>query len=382
MTGKSGKNLKNSVSENMQEMLSNNLLFLLLIPIVSVVGGFILWRGFSLAVNIFFFFWVLLLTGFVILLNNLLTHKKKKWKVRKSSKITFLIFTVLLLIFSVLLLLACLNEPKKGTLIIHNHDNSTRIPDKIFIIRGFPRFLSFLDVKKELKLDQHKERFSTSEFIRCGNWFLIPDPPHMYDPIAESLKISDEIPYKGNYTILFHKRLCNVHFSTIDKDQKPINGAKIKIEPMPYGFDPKDDTPSFMKPEIGTYTVTFRLEEYEDAILPDITFSTDREIKVVGTLKKMKTELQPQPDQKEREIKKNEQLQKQKTGHGEVSGDLSERVKYTNMWRQVKNYLRIKNFDEARNVLKNIILKYPGTKKARRAREFLEQIRTIINKGG
>lgn len=380
--------VKKSFVEKLAEILSNNLLFLLFIPIVSIVGGIIIRRGYSLKVNTLFFVWVLVLVGFVISLNNIIMYTKKGLDIRKATKRILLISTVFLVFFSISLLSAGLSEPMKGTLIIHIHENSTRKPDKIFVNRGFSWPLSLLDVRKELTRDYLNNKFSTSEFIRCGKWFLVPEPLDQYDPIEKTLYVPQKSPYKTEDKILFHKRLCNVHFSTKDTDGNPIDGAKIEIDPIPYGFDTGDKTPSFMKLEMGTYLIIFKLEGYEAKTI-ERTFSPDTEIKVIGTLKKINIEprqpkpIKPDPVGEDNASKPHQKEPKakiipfkKKHSNSHIDDKLTESVRYFNMMRQVRVYVNIRKFDEAQKILKEIISKHSGNRKSE-AQKILDEIQKI-----
>jgi len=383
---KSKKNIRERFLEHLSELLNNNLISFFPLLIVPFLWRLIIKKGFSFQVNLMFFFFVFILIVFVFFLNNVLITNKKGRHIRRSSKFGLILSIVLLTIFSILLLIWLQAEPKKGTVIIHVKKESSCIPDKLYITRDLYGPFSLLDIRIELKYDSLSNTFSTSEFVRCGKWFMQPEPSDQFNPIEKALFIPNNGAIKEEVRIFFHKKLCDVHFETTDEENNPINGVSFEIDPSPFGYDPNDKTPSFMQLEMGTYKITFHKEGYKDKILTDRTFTVGQMINVLGILKKEikkppPLELKPKPTPEPEPVYGEESsTQSQVKPRPKIPLDgryLKERVEYSYMMKQVKNYLKIKDFKKAEKILLEIISKYKGSPKCNKAQEFLDEIQGI-----
>lgn len=355
-------------------VVTNILVPIIAAPFLLLVSGLIFKKGFSLRVNILFLFWVLWYVVFLVFLFYFPYLKKNKKTIRKSSKIIFIVIFLLLILFSILLLSGCLAETLNGTLFINAAENSKNIPEKIYITRGFPNFLSFLDVKKELKYDLHKKQFSTPDYVRYGNWYLYPEPAKEYSSIPEALNISKD-KFKCEQTILFHKRLCRVNFITETEEEKPLNGASIKIDPVPYGFLKDEKTNCSMNIEMGTYTITFNLEGFEEHTISRTLYGDD-DIEIKVYLKKKADEVSPDenkkdPGDKKQTTKPPGKIETNNEPDPVVSKDI-ESMRFIRSMDAVGYYIKTKQISAARDLLIKMKSEYQDKN------EYLEKILDLL----
>jgi len=327
-------------------LYSNFLIPIIGIPLLLFVGGLIIKKGFSLKINIIFFIWLLFYMSFLVYL--LYFSRLKNKTIRKSSTIRFSFTLLGLILSSIFLFFGYKSEPLKGTLIIHGSINSTNIPDKIYITRGFPKFLSFLDKIIELKRDPNNNTFSTPYYVRCGEWYLFPEPYREYNPIEEIFNISKE-SLKCEKHILFHKCLCKVHFFTEDEGGNPINGASIKIEPPPYVLSSDDKTPCTMDIEMGTYTIAFTLDGFEEYIINNRMISGDDEIEIKVKFKKILTEEAIKGDKPP--LVKNPPENKRPKIENNQEDKTMESRRFIQSLKLVEYYIQTNNISSARDLL-------------------------------
>lgn len=369
---KNSETKRGLVTDSISRILVDALLTVITFPTILWIGGLILNNGYSYNTNILFFIWLLTFLGWTIFLNIFLLIRKERVK---AIRLLLWPISMLTIILSVWLLISCLNEPQKGTLSIYVHEDSSSIPNKLFMKRGFPEWASFLDTIYELNYDPVNKRFTTNQKVRCGSWYIVPSPSYEFDPIEKVYEIPYERPYVKRDHFRFHKRMGEVYFETFTKDKNGkmiiLEGVSISIEPsVPFGFDPQKRTPCSMKLEMGLYRVVFKLPGYEDSDPIEKIFLPNETVEVNCILKKMPYQY-PYPEEPV--------VKGVPGGDGEEfwkSGgeNLIPEVEIDNIMAQVKYLSESGRFFQAVLLLSIIASDFPDTLVGIKARQVLDEI--------
>ncbi|MCK5057644.1 MAG: hypothetical protein KAT34_13365 [Candidatus Aminicenantes bacterium] len=364
---------KGFITDSISRISIDALLTVIAIPTILWIGRMIINKGFSYKTNILFFLWLLAFLGWTISLNIFLLIRKERVK-----SIRFLLWPALILtiILSVWLLISCLNEPQEGIFSIYVHEDSTTIPNKLIMKRGFPEWASFLDTIHELQYDPVNKKFTTTKKVRCGRWYVVPSPSYEYDPIEKVYKIPYECPYKKIDHLRFHKRMGQVYFQTFTKDKdgkiKPLEGASISINPcVPFGFDSQERTPCSMRVEMGSYKIVFKLSGFQDSDMIEKIFLPNERVTVDCVLEEL-----PDGDYDSGDTGKDSDM-----GNGdEMLGEetLIPEVEIDNIIIQVKCFFENGKYFDAILLLSIIASNFPDTLVGSEARQVLEEIKNKL----
>jgi hypothetical protein len=359
------KRKKSQISKSFLMKISTILVTGIALPIACTLWKTFIRNGFSLKVNILFLVSLAIFVIWIVLVDVYLLKKEKEETKGHLVKI-LLYFTILLIISSLWLTIEFLEEPEKGTLVVRIRSDSTYIPEKISIRRNFPKWLSFLNTQYDLEFDFYNRAFSTTKLIRCGEWSVFLHPYHQYEPVKTAYNIPSEEPYTARAEILCRKKICHVIFKTFDENGKPIAGAEIQIYPEPYDFESHKTTPCRMNIEMGTYTIKFRLDGYQDSDpIVDLTFLPDEEIVVKGILRRLP------PDENDPK-KQNVKSKKRYINHSKKI--LIPEVEIKTKMENVAGYIEQGNLKAAEILLKEIIEDFPGSSASKTAKNILDEI--------